>query len=71
MFAVFFNSATPPYAIGYEVMDVVEYNKKYAHRTDMIFVSNSTLSGNALTRFIGQFQKYYLQNGQLVYDTTK
>ncbi len=70
MFIVTLSTATKQYVTGYIVGSIVEFNKSYVGLPNVLFVSRTDLQGNALTRFIQNYYKYFLSNGKLTLDTT-
>ncbi len=66
MLAVYLSNKTPQYVTGYSVMSIVEFNNLYKDTPNIIFVKKTDLQKQALTNFIQNFQKYFLQNGKLV-----
>lgn len=71
MFVAFLSNTPKQYVTSYSVASVVKFRNLYATVPNTLFISAKDFQGQALTNFIQNYYKYFLQNGKLVLDTTK
>lgn len=71
MLVAFLSTTQPPYVTGFEACTVPRFNEVYKNIPNVLFVSVRDLNGKALTNFIANYDKYFVNNGKLVLDTTK